>query len=154
MSVISSFKQKALYYTVWWAMGKEIQIQTPCAQLRLQSAGIATIFFFWLFIWWVLHFSFGMKLVSNKMPSRTICWFHHLDYMKIYRSINENAYMTPSREALKQINCLFNNHKMISLICLGLPSFEASLKFNTLKLANWYFTAVWNFERFRWYAGW
>ena len=32
---------------LWWAMGKEIQIQTPCAQVRLQSASIVTIFFFW-----------------------------------------------------------------------------------------------------------
>ena len=36
----------------------------------------------WHFIWWVPHFSCGMKLVSNKMPSHTFCRYHHLDFIK------------------------------------------------------------------------
>ena len=53
-------------------------------QFNIWNISYITSHPFGYFIWWVPHFLCGMKLVSNKMPSNTFCWSHHLDFIYIY----------------------------------------------------------------------
>ena len=52
--------------------------------MRLEPASIVTIFLFGYFIWWVPHFPCGTKLVSDKMPCHTLCWYHHLIILTLW----------------------------------------------------------------------